>query len=180
MAEDIHIRQIQPGDKFSGLSLGHPDFVPLKTFLSKHAQSYQKQNLAKTYGAFQTDTKKLVAYITLVCGQIEAESSEELGVTDFTHSHCPAIKIARLAVDKRFQRIGLGRHLVDFSLGVARTYVSKWVGCRFVVVDSKQQAVKFYKETCGFVLLGSEANLKSESPILFYDLSKVPPKPITA
>jgi ribosomal protein S18 acetylase RimI-like enzyme len=173
--EDIEIRQIEPGDSFTGLSLGNPNFVPLKTFLRKHARNYHDQQLAKTYGAFNpASPQKLVAYITLVCGQIETENKQKFGPgIQYDYDHCPAVKIARLAVDHRLKRGGVGQALVDFSLGVIRAQICPWVGCRFVIVDSKTDAVDFYQRKCGFTLLDTEANKTADWPILFLDLYKL-------
>lgn len=45
------------------------------------------------------------------------------------------------------------------------------VGCRFIVVDSKQPAVKFY-ERLGFTLLDTAANKASEQPMMYPDILK--------
>jgi GNAT superfamily N-acetyltransferase len=172
---DFEIRQIEPGDSFTGLSLGDEKLVALKIFLRKHARPYHEQGLARTYGAFLADKPgKLVAYITLVCGQIETENKLKFGPgITYAYDHSPAIKIARLAVDHRLQRGGVGQALVDFSLGVVKSYICPWVGCRFVVVDSKHDAISFYEKKCGFTLLDTDENKKLESPILFLDLYKI-------
>jgi hypothetical protein len=173
--EDIDIRQIEPGDSFTGLSLGNPDFVPLKIFLRKHARGYHDQQLAKTYGAFNpASPQKLIAYITLVCGQIETENKQKFGPgIQYDYDHCPAVKIARLAVDHRLKKSGVGQALVDFSLGVILAQICPWVGCRFVIVDSKTDAVDFYQRKCGFTLLDTDANKTADWPILFLDLHKL-------
>jgi hypothetical protein len=75
---EFEIRQIEPGDTLTGLSLGDAAFLALKNFLRKQARAYHNQNLAKTYGVFRTnEPNRVVGYITLVCGQIETE--EEAG-----------------------------------------------------------------------------------------------------
>jgi predicted N-acetyltransferase YhbS len=83
------------------------------------------------------------------------------------------VKIARLAVDTSLRGQGIGAALVDFSLGVIKTQICPWVGCRFVVVDSKKTAVSFYSDECGFTILDTEENRKLDSPILFMDLYKI-------
>ena len=109
---DIEIRPTQPGDRLTGLSLGDPDHVPLKTYLRRHALAHHTANLAKTYGVFLTDDPtKLIAYVTLVCGEIETEEQvgEKIGDDlQYRYAHCPAVKIARLAVDRRHGGLGIG------------------------------------------------------------------------
>ncbi|MDI2103940.1 GNAT family N-acetyltransferase [Bradyrhizobium sp. Mp64] len=130
--------------------------------------------MARTYGAFSLNApNKLIAYITLVCGQIELEDPELGEDVDYRYDHYPAVKIARLATDRRLRGQGIGEALVDFSLGLIRTQICPYVGCRFVVVDSKQTAVTFYSKKCGFTLLDTEENRNLDSPLLFLDLYKV-------
>lgn len=180
MADDefsFELRQIEPGDKFSGLKLGDPAFQPLKSFLHKHALSYHTGDLAKTYALFQGDgSQKIVAYITLVCGQVETKEQvgEQIGSeVSYTYDHCPAVKIARLAVDSRYSGKGLGRILVEFALGVTRDEIRPRIGCRFVIVDAKKTAVEFY-EKLGFSLINTPDNKALSSPVMFIDLRKVP------
>src|SRR3546814_8071828 len=93
--------------KLSGLSLGHEDFTPLKIFLARHAQKYELQSLARTYAAFKG--KKIVGYITLTCGEVISNNDCDRLVADveYPYHHYPAVKIARLAVDQRVQKMGL-------------------------------------------------------------------------
>ena len=173
---DIIIKQIEPGDKLTGLSLGSPSFEPLKRFLRRDAQRYETHSLARTYGAFAQESRKILGYVTLVCGEIvTSESSQDLlHETDieFPYPHYPAVKIARLAVDQRVAGKGLGTNLVNLALGQAKHIVCPAVGCRFVVVDSKEESVKFY-ERCGFTLLDTDANRSRNAPIMWIDLNKI-------
>jgi predicted GNAT family N-acyltransferase len=170
------LRQIKPGDRFSGLKLGDAALQPLKSFLRDQAQVFHAQDLAKTYGFFPDDDEtKLVAYITLVCGQVETKTQvgEEIGSeVSYTYDHCPAVKIARVAVDHRLRGQGLGQNLVDFALGLTRDEISTRIGCRFVIVDAKQTAVPFYQDKCGFTLIDTPDNKALPSPVMFIDLHK--------
>ena len=170
----ISIRALEPGDRLTGLSLG-AEFEPLKRFLRRNAASFHQQKLARTYGVFRTEDQRVIAYVTLVCGEIETapQIGDRLGDDiDFRYGHCPAVKIARLAVDRRYSGRGLGRMLVDFSLGIAVDEISTRVGCRFVVVDAKRQAIPFYADKCGFTLLDTPENRARDCSIMFVDLHK--------
>lgn len=172
----IQIRQIKPGDSLTGLSLGDPKYTALKTFLQKHAQKYEAQSLSRTYGAFREDNAKIIGYVTLVCGEVVTDGEGENLVHEpglkYLYDHYPAIKIARLAVDKRYAKGGLGKYLVNLGLGIAKRNVCPSVGCRFAVVDSKKDAVSFY-ERCGFTLLDTPTNRARDEPVMFIDLNKV-------
>lgn len=173
---EIIIKQIEPGDKLTGLSLGNPAFTPLKTFLQRHAHKYEVQSLARTYAAFTPDPKRVVAYITLVCGEIVTDKSDQDILLDpeldFNYRHYPAVKIARLAVGQAYRRGGLGRTLVNLALGQAKRIICPTVGCRFVVVDSKQESLIFY-ERCGFTMLDTDENRRRAAPVMWIDLNRV-------
>lgn len=174
---DIEIRKIEPGDRLTGLSLGE-EFTPLKIFLQRHAKKYHETGLARTYAAFDLLNKgKILGYVTLVCGEIVLEDEDDRllcgeGV-DYHYKHYPAVKIARLAVDRRCRGSGLGSHLVNLALGVTKSVICPAVGCRFIVVDSKRAAVAFY-EKCGFTILDTATNRARMEPVLFVDLHKTP------
>lgn len=170
----LELREIGDGDRLTGLSLGDQAFTPLKTFVQRHAKAYAAQMLAKSYGVFEGE--KLVGYVTLVCGQIEVDGGEpapDVGDAQFEYKHYPAVKIARLAVDRRYRGTGLGRKLVDFSLGLTRDIIASSVGCRFVVLDAKPQSIAFYEKN-GFRLIDTKTNRARAEPIMFLDLKGTP------
>lgn len=172
---EVDIRQIEPGDKFTGFSVGDDKFLPLKIFLKKHAHRFQNTSLARTYGAFNASTQKAIGYVTLVCGEVVVQNGDENLVDDaeYRYPHYPAVKIARLAIHSGHRGNGLGRVLVDLSLGVAKDTICPAVGCRFLMVDSKREAVDFYVK-CGFTLLDTAANKERDEPVMFVDLHKLP------
>ncbi|WP_316228623.1 GNAT family N-acetyltransferase [Bradyrhizobium sp. SZCCHNR1045] len=175
MQEKIEIRQIRPSDRLTGLSLGDPVFLPLKIFLQKHAKVYHERNLARTYAAFDASQgNKVVAYTTLVSGEIVLEGDKSLldePDVHYNYKSYPALKIARLAVHEKYRGYGLGQLLVQLALGTAKEIICPAIGCRFVAVDSKRQAVDFYLKQ-GFALLDTRQNRDRSEPVLFIDLHK--------
>jgi GNAT superfamily N-acetyltransferase len=174
---DVEIRPIRPGDTLTGLSLGDAAFAPLKAFVQRHAHAYERQSLARTYGAFdRANADKLLGYVTLLCGEVVIQEGDEALVAEdgmqYLYRQYPAIKIARLAVDRRFRGLGIGEALVNLSLGIAQQFICPNVGCRFVMVDSKQQSVGFYDRR-GFTMLDTQDNRDREEPVMFVDLSKL-------
>ncbi len=154
----------------TALSLGDPVYTPLKTYLTKHAKAHQRASLAPTYVAVD-ELARIKAYITIICGEIEVQVDHQSEDVRYDYTKYPAVKIARLAVDRRVRGNRLGEALVDLAIGVTRDIVSLHVGCRFIVVDSKQQSVAFYRK-CGFTLLETPENRDREEPIMFIDLHK--------
>lgn len=155
------------------MSLGDEKFTPLKIFLQKHARSLELQSLARTYGAFEAGEQRILGYMTLVCGEVAADADgfHLIDHRSYRYRQYPAVKIARLAVNKTMRKKGLGQLFVDLALGISKDRISPAVGCRYLVVDSKQDSVKFYQK-CGFTLLDTETNLSRANPILFVDLHK--------
>lgn len=163
---------MKPEFKFSGFSLGDAVYAPLKTFAKKHANSFEEASLCRTYVAIINGSQR--AYISVVSGEVVTDIADNSALGDdveYNYKHYPAIKIARLAVDKKYRSSGVGKILVDISLGIANEHVRPWVGCRFAMVDAKQDSVEFYKK-CGFTLLDTPENLSRTEQVMFIDLMK--------
>lgn len=176
-AINIEIRRIRPGDRLTGLSLGDVRFTALKTFLQRHAATYEKQSLSRTYAAFNiAENDRIAGYITIVCGEVVLSDGDGPLVEDeglkYLYNQYPAVKIARLAVDRRVQGRGIGDALVSLCLGITQEYIVPNVGCRFIMVDSKRDAVPFY-DRLGFTMLDTPANRDRDEPVMFIDLSKL-------
>ena len=175
-AEVFRLRALSPTDRFNSLKTGGDAFSALKTFARAKAQRYEQANLARTYVIRDETNARTAAFITLVCSEVASKTPllDPANEPPFPYEHYPAVKIARLMVDERYRgesRRGFGRTLVDFTLGIARTEICPAVGCRFVVVDSKRESVKFY-ERCGFTVVDTPSNRERAEPVMFVDLHK--------
>ena len=101
----FEIRQIEPGDTLTGLSLGDAAFVALKNFLRRQARPYHNQDLAKTYGAFLKQMQP-ACVIGDVHARLRPGRHRNAGrrpppfepETEYPDDHFPAVNIARLAV----------------------------------------------------------------------------------
>jgi GNAT superfamily N-acetyltransferase len=117
---------------------------------------------------------KIIAYITLVCGEIVLEGDATLldePDLHYSYKSYPALKIARLAVHQKHREADLGTLLVQLAIGIAKDTICPVAGCRFVAVDSKQQSVGFYKKQ-GFAILDTKENQERSEPVMFLDLLK--------
>lgn len=74
------------------------------------------------------------------------------------------MRIARLAIDKQFQGLGLGKKLSRASFQLALEMKSRY-GCVGVVVDAKQESLDFYQKM-GFIPLQAVANSDEVENIL--------------
>lgn len=163
------LRKIEPGDKIARFSLGNAEYTPLKTFLKKQAKHYHQQNLTMTYVLADLEDARVFGYVSLVCSQVDLEFKKPVDNFPFNY---PCIKIVRLAIDNELKGQKLGTELVNWSISIAKEKIMQHVGCRFIVVDSKQSAIKFY-ERCGFTLLDTLSNKEANHPLLYIDLHKI-------
>lgn len=176
MAEDVpklFLREIQLGDKTNKLSLGSESFVPLKTFLEKDAWQFHEENIAKTFVLVDSIEAgaRIYGYVSLTCSAVELEDGQKPTSPARANNYpaYPAVKIVRLAVDKSMRGHGYGKQLLDFAIANVTDKIMPNVGCRFLIVDSKQDSIKFY-EKLGFILVNSEENREADNPMMFIDL----------
>lgn len=124
----------------------------LEDFIKEDALENQKQGISKTYLFFYENN--LVGYITLLADtlRLEGELREFFKSKDILYKTLPAIKIGRLAVDNRFQRQGIGKRILEFSMVITTKISQEYVGCRFLILDAKRNqdpkkdSIHFYKK----------------------------------
>ena len=116
----------------------------LNDFLKNGALKSQENLLSRTFLCFYKGS--IAGFLTLVTDTIEVKSVDESdGVDGYPYQKYPAIKIARLAVDKRYERQGIGRFLLLAAIG--KVYqISKDIGCRYITIDSKRESMPFYEK----------------------------------
>ncbi|MDO9098902.1 MAG: N-acetyltransferase, partial [Candidatus Methanoperedens sp.] len=77
----------------------------LNEFLKKDAMRDQKNRVSKTYLCCWK--KNIAGYVTLLTDTLELHAVSEIdGIDGYFYQKYPAIKIARLAVDVKFERKG--------------------------------------------------------------------------
>ena len=110
---------------------------------------------------------QLVGYITFTTDIIEKKEVQKEGRIRVEYGEYPAIKIARLAVDKKCESKGAGRFLLLVAIGKALE-ISDEVGCRFITVDSKQDSIGFYEKRGNFELAKKQKNTRY--PTMYLDI----------
>jgi GNAT superfamily N-acetyltransferase len=154
-----------PLTKRHNLSSFESTNVDLNDFLKNDALADQEWLVSKTYLCYWN--KSMAGYITLVTDTLEVKVvDEEDGIKDYPYRKYPSLRIARLAVDKTFERRGIGRFLMLAAIGMAIDVSSK-VGCRYISVDSKPESVGFY-ERHGFKLIERYRN--SDFPKMYLNM----------
>lgn len=137
----------------------------LNEFLKNDALKDQEEMINKTYLSFWKNS--FVGYFSILADTIEVHAIDENdGIQGYPYHKYPSIKIARLAVDRKFERKGVGGFLVLAAIGLAMS-VSEIIGCRYVTVDSKPESINFY-EKVGFKIV--EKYKCNEFPKMYLDL----------
>ena len=140
----------------------------LNDFLKEDAFNDQEDLISKTSLCFWKG--ELVGYITLATDTI---GTKEIYVSDglerYKYSKYPGIKIARLAVDSRFERRGIGTHLLFAGIGKALSICDS-VGCRYILIDSKKESISFY-EKYGFKI--AEKNKKKDFAPMYLNMQPI-------
>lgn len=114
----------------------------MNDFLKNDALNDQKNMISRTCLCFWKD--KLAGFFTLIADTIEAKAVID-GIEHYEYRKYPGVKIARLAVDSRFERRGIGTYLLLAAIGKTLS-VCESIGCRYILVDSKKNSIGFYQK----------------------------------
>ncbi len=131
--------------ELTGFDCGNAE---LTGWLVDHALASQKADLARTYLALSN--AGIAGYVSLTTGSIRPEAAPRRYARGMPRHPIPTILIARLAVDRRYQRQRLGSRLLAEALRRA-VLASDTAAARLVVVDAiDDDAAAFYRRW-GFI-----------------------------
>ena len=116
-----------------------PEFAE---YLNASAAYDQRQRMGRMHWAVCGN--KVVGYTVLALGSMDKGWQVDLGID--TYGPIPALLIARLATDERYERQGIGRYLVSHAYRFA-TKLAENAGCRIVLANSEPDVVGFYEST---------------------------------
>lgn len=114
----------------------------LNDFLKMDALNDQDHLISRTNLCFWNN--ELVGFFTLIADTIEAKAVTD-GLERYEYRKYPGVKIARLAVDSRFEKRGIGTYLLLAAIGKTLS-VCDSIGCRYILVDSKKDSIGFYQK----------------------------------
>jgi GNAT superfamily N-acetyltransferase len=114
----------------------------LNDFLKNDALNDQNNLISRTSLCFWND--EIVGFFTLIADIIEAKAVTD-GLEHYEYRKYPGVKIARLAVDSRFERRGIGTYLLLAAIGKTLS-ICESIGCRYILVDSKKNSIGFYQK----------------------------------
>ena len=127
----------------------------LDRFLAGSALNRQKAMLSRTYVSLCADD--VAGYYTLAHVQLTA-SEMPSKLSRGMPSSIPALLMARLAVDERFQRRGLGESLFADALERTWSVVERGAApVRFFVVDAKHEKAKAFYLKLGMKPLADDS-----------------------
>jgi len=144
------------------------DNEELEKHIKQYAFNHQKEGLFQTY-FYVDDSENFLGYISVAVATIERTKIEDgLDISSSIKYSIPAIKITRLCVFDDFCSRGVGTLLMTFAniLAVAQ---QKKIGCRALIVDSKPEAIEFYKRF-NFIEINKEEN--SETMFMVCDIAR--------
>jgi predicted N-acetyltransferase YhbS len=135
----MEIRALRSSDNRSAFQSGDE---ALDRFFHRYAgQNQFRHHLGVTYVAVDGD--RVVGFATVAPRHVSVEDLPERVRKKLPHYPLPVLGIARLAVDKSAQSMGIGGQLLRFVLKLASKMADE-VGCVGVVVDAKPGAIDFY------------------------------------
>lgn len=106
-------------------------------YIQKSALSEQKIGRGTTF--LHIIDERIAGYITLRANSLIIQNEDTL-------SGHPALEIAELAVDKDFERRGVGTFLVMTAVLKALELKNDHIGLQYVVLCADPKAVEFYKK----------------------------------
>jgi GNAT superfamily N-acetyltransferase len=146
---------ILPLDETDDLSSFNCKSEELNDFLKTNALVDQNNLVNRTRLCFCNGY--LAGFYSLAADTIETKSVID-GIESYPYRKYPAIKIARLAIDSRFERHGIGTFLMKIILAQTVS-ICENIGCRYLLVDSKLESIGFYEK---FDFKVAEKNKKTD------------------
>lgn len=140
--------------------------LELNDFLINDALIDQNNLVNRTNLCFWKE--ELTGFFALVADTIETKTVAD-GIESYQYQKYPAIKIARLAIDSRFEKRGIGTHLVKVIMGQVISICNN-IGCRYLLVDSKIESTGFY-EKFGFKI--AEKNRKKDFTPMYLNMQPI-------
>lgn len=160
--KDLHIVSLTNRHNLNSFNCKSDD---LNDFLKTDALKDQEVMVSKTYLCYWKE--KIVGFFSILADTIEVKAIDDNdSVKGYPYPKYPGIKIARLAVDREFERRDVGTFLFLAAIGAAMS-VSDIIGCRYLTVDSKTDSIDFYKKVHFKIV---EKYKKTETQKMYIDM----------
>ena len=145
MTESRRIEKLHRTHAVEGVDCGHQE---LNQFLIRYAWANQQANASQTYVALSGTA--VIGFYTLTVGAAAYEGAPQRLAKGLARHPIPIMLLARLGVDKRWQRKGVGKGLLRDAL--QRTLQAADIaGIRAFVVHAKDEQAKQFYERFDFI-----------------------------
>lgn len=150
--DDISVEPLNGDHDFSDFYCVSED---LNDFIKNDARREQECMLSRTYLFLYEGS--VVGFVSLSADSVLAprlKKEDWVKKRDSNkpiYSSLPCILIGRLAVVRKRERQGIGTNILYWAVGLITNVVCKSVGCRYITVDPKKDALDLYlKSGLGF------------------------------
>lgn len=124
----------------------------LNEFLCRYARKSHERGGAKTFLAISDTDKTVLGFYSLSPASVEYSRTPEIVRRGLSRHDVPGFRLARLAVDRRFQGQGLGGQLL-LAAGRRCLLAAAEVGGVALVIDAKNERVAGWYASYGAVAL---------------------------
>ena len=138
------VRKLAPADGVATFDCGYP---VLNQFLQKYALVNQKANASQTFVVSAAGT--VAGFYSLAVGSVEASAAADRVAKGLARHPIPVMLLARLAVDQRYQGMGLGKALLKDAL-LRTLQAADLAGIRAVLVHAKDDTARNWYCSFGF------------------------------
>lgn len=127
----------------------HEEDNDLNNFIKNDALRQKNEGWNTTYVATEIGSKKIIGFFAISQDSISIDSKtrKKLGKP---YCDIPAIKIGRFAVDKRYQRKGIGQIIMKYAIGLIVEKVCPLIGGIYITLDSYRHRADWYKKHFNF------------------------------
>ena len=126
----------------------------LNEYLQKTASQHLKKGIANTYVLVTlAESHRILGFFTLSFLEVDLSEVPAKYGKKLPKSHLPAVKLARLAIDKNCQGKNYGRLLLVDAMRRVATAIRNTAGVVGLFVDAKNQNVAAFYEKFGFIPL---------------------------
>lgn len=136
----VSVKEISPK---SALKKFNCEVEALNEFLSRYALKNDEFGIGKTFVALD-ENNQITGYFTLATAQVAYQEIPDDFRGKLPKYPIPALRIARLAVDKDFKGEGIGKWLLAQAF-IRAIHVADVTGLYFIIVDAKENSKSFYE-----------------------------------
>jgi len=141
----------------------------LNDFIKNDAFIYQEKKIATTILFFYEEN--LIGFVSIAADSLKLNFDEKqsYNIHQKKLEDVPAVKLARLAVNKIFQKQGIGTNILKWVIGYVLE-CSEMVAIRFITVDAYHDKLNFYQKFIFLVNQNKHYTKKTNHVSMRYDL----------